>query len=88
MEPTDPRRPPPPPEPVRSRLSILLALVLFVIVVALLTVLTLGYFGLVLFTAAILFGLVLFHYFFWGRWLGRILREEEERDSDDSPGVR
>jgi len=75
---------PPPPEPRRSSpVSIILALVLLLAATTLLTVLTLGYFGPVIPIATAIFLVILLHYFVWGRWLGRIIREEEQREKQE-----
>lgn len=75
---------PPLPEPRRSSpVSIILALVLLLVAATLLTVLTLGYFGPVIPIATAIFLVILLHYFVWGRWLGRIIREEEQREKQE-----
>lgn len=36
-------------------------------------------------TAALLFAMAALHYLIWGRWLGRMIREEETPHSDADP---
>lgn len=83
-----PPKPPRPPEPANQRgscLSIFLAIVLLTFAGGLLFFLPLlpG-----LGVAVIVFGggfavVLAFHYYVWGRWLTRILQEEQEPPNDD-----
>jgi hypothetical protein len=77
-----------PPEPAPSRKSwIPIALVGLVALVlaAVLTVLTLGYFGPVLFVAAAIFGVIGLQYLLWGWWFERIYRSGRLDLEDDEP---
>ncbi len=65
-----------------SWLGIVFALICCMGVYGGLSFLTLGFFGPVLIVGGVAFGIALFHYFVWGWWLGKILREAA--DDDDS----
>ena len=82
----DPDRliPPEPPQPKQgSFVSIALALVLAAVLFTGLFFLTLGAVGPILVVAVCVFALAAFHYFVWGWWLSKAIRdevEEEERE--------
>jgi hypothetical protein len=80
--PPKPEFPSPDNKPRGSWLAILLTGGVTMMVVVALTFLTLGYFGPVIVVAAVMAGVVTFHYVVWGWWLEKVLRqaaEEEQR---------
>jgi len=70
-----------------SWIAIVLMALICIAIYVVLTFLTLGVFGPVLIVGGILFGIVAFHYFVWGWWLGRVIREasDEEEEEFGSP---
>jgi hypothetical protein len=79
VPPPPPARPEPTPPPSGSWLSLTLAAAAGLAAVIGLGFLTLGYCLPALVVGVILFGVVAFHYFVWGWWLGKIIRDEELR---------
>ena len=67
-----------------SWLAIILTGLVGLAIVVTLTFLTLGSFGPVLLIGFLMFALVGFHYFVWGWWLQKVLRREQEQESEDS----
>lgn len=81
---SEPLKPPPQPEKQRgSWLPIALALVLCSGVFVVISFLTLGVFTPVLVIAGVLLAITGLHYCVWGWWLGGILREAEDEESDE-----
>lgn len=77
---------PPRPEPTQrrgSRLSLFFAFMFCLFVISTLSLLTLNAFGVVVGVAAVLFGVIGFHYFVWGWWLGEIIRRESETEASN-----
>ncbi|MEQ8789837.1 MAG: hypothetical protein RIC55_26320 [Pirellulaceae bacterium] len=83
-QPSKPPLPPPPPpeEPQRgpSWLSLFLATLLGLIAVATLFFITNGVLGGVIVVGGVIFAITALHYFVWGRWLERTIRDAEEFD--------
>ncbi|HTN77050.1 MAG TPA: hypothetical protein VL096_17445 [Pirellulaceae bacterium] len=85
--PPKPEKPTPPDAPPRgSWLALMLAAGVTFLVIVTLTFLTIGYFGPVLIIAALMAGVVLFHYVVWGWWLEPVLRQAQaEEDAKNNP---
>jgi len=84
--PSPPQRPPldgPSPRQPGSWISLFLAAIFFMMCAMALTLLTLGYGGIILAVVAALFGIILFHYLVWGWWLSALIERE---DSDHEQG--
>ncbi len=85
-----PQRPPPPTEPAPARssnslLTVIMLLLIGTVSAGLLLMLPTGFIGPVMvFGGLLFFGMMAFHYVVWGRWMTRILRDEEldEHDQD------
>ena len=76
------QRPPPPPQ--GSRLSTIAALMMLTLGAGFLLLLP-GRIGFaVVFGGVIFFGVIGFHYFVWGRWLGEILRQSADDEGNES----
>jgi len=80
-----PQRPTQSPRP-RSWSTVALAAILMSAGSMTLLALPTGFIGPVMvFGGMIFFGVIGFHYFVWGRWLGEILRQElEEQEADEA----
>ena len=74
----------PPEAPKGSRLSTVAALMMLMLLVVFLLLLP-GRIGVaIVFGGLIFFGVIGFHYFVWGRWLGEILRKAAEDEANES----
>jgi hypothetical protein len=83
MKPT-PVQPPSPPQR-NSWIPLAIAAVAASVVLAVLTVLTLGYFGPVLFIGAGIFAIIGLQYLIWGWWFERIYRSGPLDLEEDEP---
>ena len=61
-------------------MPIVLAGLLLVVICAALFFLTLGSFGIVIVIGLVVFGIAAMHYFIWGWWLGKMIREDVEAE--------
>lgn len=75
---------PPPAAPTGSRLSTIAALMMLMFGAGFLLLLP-GRIGFALVFGGLIFlGVIGFHYFVWGRWLGEILRQAADDDEGES----
>lgn len=86
----NPPKPPLPPRPEESPrgtswLSIFLATVLGLLALAALFFVTNGVLGGVIVVGCVVFAITAFHYFVWGRWLEKTIRESENLDEQELP---
>ena len=78
-------RPPQPTPRVRSFLPLFLASVILTSGIGVLSLLTLGYFGLIVVIAAFFTATIAVQYVLWGRWLTRYLsRNDRDPPPEDS----
>ncbi len=76
--------PPPPAAPQGSRFSTVAAVMMILLGAGFLLLLP-GRIGVAMVVGGLFFsGLFGFHYLVWGRWLGKVLREAEEDEEDES----
>ncbi|MBI2481568.1 MAG: hypothetical protein HYV60_23875 [Planctomycetia bacterium] len=80
-------RPPSPPEPPQrtsnSLLTVIMVLVIGTVCAGTLLMLPIGAIGPVIVFGSVMFvGMIGFHYIVWGRWMTRVLREEEARKKE------
>lgn len=80
----EPQRPADPSAKQGSWAGILFAAVICFAVYLVLSFLTLNFFGPVLLVGGVLMLVVTFHYLVWGWWLGRVVRQAEDDETDDS----
>jgi hypothetical protein len=74
----------PPAAPQGSKLSTIAALIMLMLGVGFLLLLP-GRIGFaIVFGGVIFFGVIGFHYFVWGRWLGEILRQAADDEGNES----
>lgn len=73
-----------PPAKRGNLLVILLAMTTGLAVYVILSFLTLNFFGPVLLVGGVLMLIVAFHYFVWGWWLGRLVRQAEEDEINEA----
>ena len=73
-----------PPQPQRgSTLAVAFALLALLTGGFLFLILPLGFIGVAIFMVLLVFsGVACFHYFVWGRWLRRLLEDEQEEKPD------
>ena len=70
-----------------TAVSLILAFVLASLVVALLSVLTLGFVGVVVGIGLLMTAFIAFNYVLWGRWLGAYVRRREAEEEADRQGA-
>lgn len=85
--PPKPPLPPAPQEPQRgtSWLSIFLATMLALFALSALFFITQGVLGGVMVVGGVIFAITALHYFVWGRWLEKVIRDSYESDDQDLP---
>ena len=83
--PPKPIRPPEPEEPPSgtSWLSIFLATLLVLFALSALFFVTNGILGGVIVAGVVMMGVTMLHYFVWGRWLEKLIRDSHDPDDND-----
>lgn len=75
--------PEPPPRASNSLLTVIMVLVIGTVCAGTLLMLPTGAIGpVIVFGGVMFFGMIGFHYVVWGRWMTRVLREEEARKKE------